>query len=187
MQGDAISKAPTSNVLLLSSLGRSGSSFFGGLLSSLPGVFYFFEPLHYLEASHLLTEEATVRSLRALFTCNIDGLILEALQKLRHFTIRHKYLKTCKKKCFNSHLLNSACRNESIRVVKTIRMQVTWLPPLLEDADSNLKVIHLVRDPRPMLLSTWRVGWNITQKMGCSMISHDLQTGRNLAALYPGR
>ncbi|XP_071535422.1 carbohydrate sulfotransferase 5-like [Panulirus ornatus] len=186
-QGNISRKAPPSNVLLLSSIGRSGSSFLGSLLSSQPGSFYFFEPLHNLEKRKILTEENAVQGLRALFTCNIDGLILEALKRKSRFTIRNQYIKTCKRKCFISNLLNSACRNKPIRVVKTIRMQVAWLLPLLEDPASNVKMIHLVRDPRASLISAWKEKWDITPEKSCSRISQDLQSGRNLNKLYPER
>ncbi|KAK3885441.1 hypothetical protein Pcinc_010356 [Petrolisthes cinctipes] len=60
---------PTTYVLLVSSMGRSGSSFLSQILSSVPSAFYYYEPLYMLH-NHL-QEDMVWQGLKGLFTCNI--------------------------------------------------------------------------------------------------------------------
>nr|XP_045622347.1 carbohydrate sulfotransferase 3-like [Procambarus clarkii] len=179
---------PSFNILLLSSLGRSGSSFLGELLATQAGVFYYFEPLRNIEARKQLQPDTVHQALQALFTCNVSGLVINAMQNSSpYFTLRNRYGKTCKRKCFHPKKLNEACRKEPIRLVKTIRMRVASLPPLLDDAASKLKVIHLVRDPRGSLISYQKLKWHALPEVSCNYINHDLRNGTNLLKQYPGR
>ncbi|KAK4322658.1 hypothetical protein Pmani_006635 [Petrolisthes manimaculis] len=70
-------KEPTTHVLLVSSMGRSGSSFLGQMLSSVPSAFYYFEPLYRM--SYQLQEGMVWRGLMGLFTCNISRKFLNAV------------------------------------------------------------------------------------------------------------
>ncbi|XP_042242250.1 carbohydrate sulfotransferase 4-like isoform X2 [Homarus americanus] len=175
------------NVLLLSSMGRSGSSFVGGLLRSQPGVFYFFEPLHRLGNSGLITPQTAIQELQGIFTCNISDVLLKGFRKEPKFTIRHNYIHTCGKDCFKPKQLNQACRSEPIRVVKTIRTRLSWLLPLLNDSSSRVKVIHLVRDPRGALISAWKIKWTISSSVSCCDIRKDLYSGKDILQVFPNR
>lgn len=178
------------NVLLLSTVGRSGSSFVGRLLHSQPDSFYFYEPLMKIEEWNRLTKETAIRSLKAMFTCNIQGLILKAIQNSAAPIIKHNNLAPCENntaECLTSEQLNIKCRNNSVKIIKTIRTKVSWLLPLLDDPAINLKVIHLVRDPRGSLISNWKAGWNNTAERSCLNMRDDLNSGRNLFRLYPDK
>ncbi|CAL4137318.1 unnamed protein product, partial [Meganyctiphanes norvegica] len=83
--------------------------------------------------------------------------------------------------------LNAACRKQPIRVIKTIRTRVSWLPALLQDSSLNFKVIHLVRDPRASLISGWKRGWKTSAEKSCKDIGEDLINGQILKDTYPGR
>lgn len=80
-------RTPYPYILILSSMGRSGSSFLGDLLGSLPGVFYLFEPLHSL---HHLNQDLAVDSLKKLFACNYTGPIYQAVRA--RYTLNYKFV-----------------------------------------------------------------------------------------------
>lgn len=170
------------HVLLLSSLGRSGSSFLGGLLTSQPTVFYFFEPLLGLKKRGRLTQESAIQGIHALVSCNITGPLSEAMLD-RSLPV----LRTCRRECYEEENARYQCLRHPIRVVKTIRTRVAWLQPLLTDPAINLKVIHLVRDPRASLISAWRLNWTITAQDACTRIDQDMAAGRTLTRLYSDR
>lgn len=179
----------TPNVVLMSSMARSGSSFLGGLLSSLPGVFYFFEPLHNIEHWHMLSPATARDGLRGLLTCNITGAIRKAVRTRGKYTVYHPYTRRCatKEACFNS-LLDETCRKEKFRVVKTIRARVSWLTSLLDDPEVNLRIIHLVRDPRGSVISNWKADWApISEATSCQNLLSDLRDGARLRRQRPGK
>ncbi|XP_042891617.1 carbohydrate sulfotransferase 3-like [Penaeus japonicus] len=181
-------RRPAANVLLLSSIGRSGSSFLGGLLNSHPGAFYIFEPLHLLEAWHRLTEATARESFKQIFTCNIRSALLKPLMKESRFTIRNSYRSLCKSNgtCYDPVEMNRVCSQHSMRIVKTIRTRVAWLVPLLKDPDIDLKILHLVRDPRASVISAAKQ-WDVRPERKCANLEEDLQSGRLLNDLFPGR
>lgn len=61
-------------------------------------------------------------------------------------------LKTCRK--VNLTLASTTCRSYKTMAIKTIRIpEINHLRTLVEDPRLNLKIIHLVRDPRAVLAS----------------------------------
>ncbi|XP_064095772.1 carbohydrate sulfotransferase 3-like [Macrobrachium nipponense] len=174
------------NVLLLASMGRSGSSFLGGLLTSQSKTVYFFEPLHDIEALHLLTEKSAMKGLRDIFTCDIKDPILSTFIRNPNFVFKEFY-KQCGRHqtCLTGEVINSRCKKKSVRVVKTIRTRVAWLQAILHDPEVNLKVIQLVRDPRASIISGWDRGWNLTAERACGWLTEDLHNGLELKIMYP--
>lgn len=176
------------NVLLLSSMGRSGSSFLGALLSSLPGSFYFYEPLRRLEQWKLLTEEIGVKSLKAVFTCNLTEPVRSALtaRNSRKISLQDARLCSSPNACFSANAVEAACRRKRFRVVKTIRSRVSWLPELLKDAEVNLRVIHLVRDPRGSITSGRKAGWFTAEpETYCERLHADIHDGLQVQRQFP--
>ncbi|XP_042858624.1 carbohydrate sulfotransferase 3-like [Penaeus japonicus] len=180
------------NVLLLSSLGRSGSSFLGGLLNSQPGAFYIFEPLHRLKISHMLSDVTARESFMQIITCNLTGRILDALAAEPDFAIRTPLAYSCDpskpyQPCFDAKRLKQACDKLPIKIMKTIRTRVAWLEPLLRDPKANLIVLHLVRDPRATVISATELEWDIQPLKQCKELVDDLNSGVELAKMLPGR
>ncbi|KAK3892545.1 hypothetical protein Pcinc_003621 [Petrolisthes cinctipes] len=160
---------PATHILLVSSMGRSGSSFLGQILSSIPSAFYYFEPLYRL--SHHLQEDMVWQGLKGLFTCNMSRTFLYAVVNSAT--------------CLKSGGLVKGCRSKKVKVIKSIRTQVAWVAPLLK-AMPSLKVIHLVRDPRGTICSMVSLGWlKWFRFRGCDTLSQDLLDGNTLTALYP--
>lgn len=180
------------NVLLLSSMGRSGSSFLGGLLNSQPGAFYIFEPLHRLEAWRLVSDAMARQTFKQIVKCNFTGTLLDGLASEPDFAIRTPSAYSCRltkknQTCFDAKKLKTACNKLPIKIIKTIRTRVAWLEPLLRDPEANLMVIHLVRDPRPSIISAIEREWNIKPERKCKELEDDLISGLQLDKALPGR
>merc|ERR1712080_692838 len=143
---------------------RSGSTFLGDLLNRNPGVFYYFEPLHYYSQ---MTKKEKAESqepedfLRSLYTCSFTS---RNVGFLHHVAVpANKFLlKNHNKRLWNScanllpretmcllpEYLNQICPLYPIRLIKTVRLRVAKVEPLLKDPAMDLKVVMLVRDPR---------------------------------------
>nr|XP_026694680.1 carbohydrate sulfotransferase 1-like [Ciona intestinalis] len=161
---------------------RSGSSFTGQIFNQHPNVFYFFEPLYFL-----LGEYGSQRKLEVLdkiFTCNFTGMTSlydDVINSSSHQSFKRD-VENCRKDgfCFgrNSRALAStnggitdwskitrACETAELRVVKTLRIyKLFWLKRFFDDPVLDLKVLHLVRDPRAVFESRARI-FNANESM----------------------
>ncbi|XP_078533387.1 carbohydrate sulfotransferase 6-like [Lissotriton helveticus] len=168
--------------LLILTSWRSGSSFVGQLFNQNPNVFYLFEPTKHVWAKfnnqnptllHLPMRDL----LKSVFMCDmsafqpylsqakyISDLFMwyevralcspPACEALNRFDIIDR--PTCKNKCLYSTFdkVEEACKTYSHVVVKTVRfLDLKILYPLLRDPQLNLKILHLVRDPRAIFSS----------------------------------
>lgn len=90
--------------------------------------------------------------------------------------------------------LQRICSDSPFRIIKTIRLQLHDIKNLLEDLP-NLKIIHLVRDPRATLLSqarlgmcsSWRGGQVGCTNLFCKRLENDVLEEERLLKRYPGR
>ncbi|XP_026887039.1 carbohydrate sulfotransferase 6 [Electrophorus electricus] len=169
------------HVLLLSSW-RSGSSFLGQVFSQHPSVFYLMEPAWHvwtaLKRPGARGLRMAVRDLvRSVFQCDLS--VMDAYLPPRHnvsqvFMWSHSralcsppactltprdgfsYEPDCKLNCDRVGLQGAqqACRTYSHVVLKEVRFfELESLYPLLRDPTLDLRIIHLVRDPRAVLRS----------------------------------
>ncbi|CAJ1057036.1 carbohydrate sulfotransferase 6 [Xyrichtys novacula] len=169
------------HVLLLSSW-RSGSSFLGQAFSQHPSVFYLMEPAWHvwniLFDKGLKVLRMAVRDLfRGMFQC--DFSVMEAYLPEQHnvsalfmwfesralcsppacpLTPRNQLSNQtrCKKACDarGLQLAQDACSTYSHVVLKEVRfLELESLYPLLQDPHLDIRIIHLVRDPRAVLRS----------------------------------
>ncbi|XP_037792348.1 carbohydrate sulfotransferase 1-like [Penaeus monodon] len=173
------------NVLVLSSMGRSGSSFLAEILASRGRNVYLVEPIRSLPQSQMVDEHSVREELKSCFRCDLR-------QEFLHFgdkpssSVRHPY--TAKKDFagVDLEIIKGYCRQEPTRIVKTIRTRLAWVAELLQE-DPSLKVVHLVRDPRGSLKSAAKVKWQLNPKETCSKIMEDLQTRQEMEKIYPNR
>ena len=70
-----------------------------------------------------------------------------------------------------TRILRKECLKSKVRIIKTIRTRLTWLVDILEEFP-NLKIVHLVRDPRAVVNSLIRVGKCKKQNGGVPGCSH---------------
>ncbi|XP_073515212.1 carbohydrate sulfotransferase 5-like [Phyllobates terribilis] len=163
--------------LLILSTWRSGSSLLGQIFSQHPDVFYLMEPAWHVwrtlpsYSAHVL--HMAVRDMvRSVFKCDMSvfDTYIENKKNVSHLFqwYSSKALcsppacdsfsrynisngTACRKLCGNSSFskVEEACDKYSHIVVKELRfLDITVLYPLLKDPSLNLKILHLVRDPR---------------------------------------
>ncbi|KAG8199683.1 hypothetical protein JTE90_022133 [Oedothorax gibbosus] len=145
--------------VLLVSYARTGSSFVGDLLQSVPDTFYHFEPLHFISNPVLNSSFDDARVLlNKVFNCNVSSIkgYLPWIQLHKEYMKLKRslnYWKECSKKkknlCFNASFVDSTCRKHKTVIVKTIRLKLREASELfLTHPNLNLKIIYLMRDPR---------------------------------------
>lgn len=173
------------NVLVLSSTGRSGSSFLAETLASRGRNVYLVEPVRSLPEAQREDEHAVRDELQACFRCDLRWEFFHQGDRPSS-SIRHPY--TFKKdfKSVDFERIKGYCHQEPLRIVKTIRTRLAWVTELLQ-VDPNLKVIHLVRDPRGSLKSAAKVNWQMDPKKTCSEVMEDLQARKEMEKIYPNR
>ncbi|KAK6477208.1 carbohydrate sulfotransferase 6-like [Huso huso] len=169
------------HILILSSW-RSGSSFVGQVFNQHPDVFYLMEPAWHVWVSMYQNSASTLRMavrdlIRSVFQCdmyvfdaympekrNVTHLFqwsvsralcsLPACDLYKREEISNEM--TCKKMCSKTQFdkVEEACKSYSHVVLKEVRVfDLESLYPLLKDPSLNLKIIHLIRDPRAVVKS----------------------------------
>ena len=103
------------------------------------------------------------------------------------------------KKTYNECIptLTPVCRTAKHRVTKVLRLSLDNTDRLLRE-NPQLKVIHLLRDPRGIIHSHKKTGWfpfsgksqeevRNDAEATCSRMLHDIEAGRILMDRYPNR
>ncbi|XP_067130352.1 carbohydrate sulfotransferase 5-like isoform X1 [Centruroides vittatus] len=197
---------------------RSGSSFVGKLLQSPSQAFYHFEPLHYLFDRKRSRSRSSGRS-RAypskyptphefthdIFMCKYRNSFLNWAKNHNSLKIlqrNERYWKSCSdvngtNLCYNAEYFHNKCRNFTMQVAKTIRMSVSEAHTMLDTyKDLNLKIIHLLRDPRGIMNSRSKpsiASWCKTDitcyssRVFCAKLDSDLMEAERILQKYPNR
>ena len=157
--------------VLIMAYWRTGSTYFGQLLSRYPRTYYNYEALHLFsnKGNHWknYTEEEGIQLIEDLLNCDFQSnLTIKYLSHIKYHrtkvTFQVPYLSdNCKHDtCFDPNLHSNLCNNSSMNMIKTVRLRISSVKALLESYP-RLKIIVLVRDPRAVLNSRWTgfTGW----------------------------
>ncbi|XP_069104988.1 carbohydrate sulfotransferase 1-like [Argopecten irradians] len=208
---DAISESKGSMVLLVTYL-RSGSSFLGEIVQQVPNAIYSFEPIRPFmrDQTYLSTERGTclfssdncsrtpdnvynevLKSIKEFYECNLKRLPKSVLKKLAWGGPKCYQEKEIEK-CLSE--MNSVCKSGT-RILKTIRLSMDVVDDLMY-MFPDLKVIHLLRDPRGMLASrmktlpgigTKQLGMSRAGRAVCDRYDRDIRIAASFGVKYPNR
>ncbi|CAL4066161.1 unnamed protein product [Meganyctiphanes norvegica] len=176
------------HVLILSSVGRSGSSFLGDILASQGKNVYFYEPVRYIGPERWTNKTTVIQTLKNTFHCKYSNEIFNITKK-PYNTFRHPYTLHYKNVSrLDLEHARDLCQQSPLIIIKTIRTRLAWSRELLEDPSLNLHLIHLVRDPRGTLYSMDNyVKWMKEEKDVCGPIKQDLSYKKNMEMIFPNR
>lgn len=189
-QSTLINGIPGKNIIILLAYFRSGSSWTGGFFNQHPDVMYLFEPLHN-QVDHITKNRSAViqRILENIFRCDFKSAFL----KRSNFLPRSRLYGNCRSKETAStyECMSDLCRNYKTITIKLIRADVKDIEPLIvKYPQYYIRVLHLIRDPRGMMLSQQRakhhkpeVTYKVAQKM-CNRMVENLQNGSKLNTRY---
>ncbi|XP_037035043.1 carbohydrate sulfotransferase 1-like [Bradysia coprophila] len=162
---------------------RSGSTFLGEILNSMPGNYHHFEPLVNYGIRVVRgppDDERAIYQLQQLLHCNYSNL-----SEYVNFGAKHKFVynynarlwKYCylhpghpnktqihthpddPRYCSNASFLSSFCKLFPLQSMKVLRLRLALTEQLLEDPSLNVRIVFLVRDPRGLMLSRKRCKW----------------------------
>ncbi|XP_071958332.1 carbohydrate sulfotransferase 1-like [Antedon mediterranea] len=181
LKADSFHKSPdqitrSTNVILLASW-RSGSSLTGQFFNQHEQIFYLFEPLKYLGVQRVNQQKAAM-ALKQMFSCEFDNMhqwaertSADILHRISSKSLISPTLcplintetigpasdnRWLIKKCppLDGKQVSDICRSYRHKFIKVIRIaNITSLEVLLKDPTQNVKIIHLVRDPRALYYS----------------------------------
>lgn len=146
------------------------------------------------------------RSCYSVFRLTTTAVYGDILYFFTGFGVKTKIFRNCVRKDVSrtgnrsqsllvcAHVLQKQCEMSPLRIIKTIRMDLSAVRSLL-DLLPNLKVIYLLRDPRSVLLSQNAVGycgkqfggWSGCTNKHCYRVENDVITFENIAREKPER
>ncbi|XP_069976791.1 carbohydrate sulfotransferase 4 [Penaeus vannamei] len=167
------------HVLLLSSVGRSGSTFLGELLSQRPRTVFMFEPELFLQHKSPagVTAAASRDLIHRMLACDFSEE-WSAWAKTRKNVWEPDNHDVCDHHVGRDYhqCLREICRSNVFKVIKTIKLRVWWAGEVL--LGGGVKVVHLVRDPRASFMSLHLLGMVQADYKDLEMVS-------TMRALFP--
>lgn len=161
-------REPVKKVLLLSSVGRSGSSFLGQMLATVEHSAYFYEPIRGLPAASRWKD--TTEELLRYFNCTVRNTVFQEGPQPNIIVVHFSNVGR-KKKQITPDTAVERCLAEPLVIIKTIRTRIEWvLARMQRNEFDNVKVIHLVRDPRGSYISMKKLKWRLTEEQMCNNV-----------------
>ena len=170
-------------ILLIVGHGRSGSTLLANIFNQSPRVFYIFEPLHGVQRmygrNNVDYDNVALHTLMEIFLCRFNDTKLNQ-EVSRFYRFNSKALSSppfCKYDAADTRwnastcrpveqkLLESVCKTKyDITVLKILMDRIPWgsIGALFEAcviSGVECKVIHLIRDSRPVVFSSRRVSF----------------------------
>ncbi|KAL5015462.1 hypothetical protein ScPMuIL_009732 [Solemya velum] len=205
----AVSKHYTT-VLLIAYM-KGGSTFVGRILGSLPQSVYYYEPIMSLttfgyissndETCNIITDkcgvtdgmtEKAIKIIDNIIHCNLSDVPRRHIHNLG-FIPTCTSIKDISSKCTDER--KNVCREQKFRVAKVLRLAMDTVGLIMESQPS-VKVIHLLRDSRKILVSrmTHMVRSSLfktfilnASRSLCDKIYKDISIARVLEKKYPSR
>eukprot|EP00057_Strongylocentrotus_purpuratus_P004866 XP_003729654.1 PREDICTED: carbohydrate sulfotransferase 5-like [Strongylocentrotus purpuratus] len=196
------------NVLIVAAM-RTGSSFLGELFQQRRDFFYMFEPgmqiMHKLDSANLTRRviyTKLIDMLNGFYRCKFNDISF-FIDELNHRTVHGRQQSIaalvtsqfCRKTRLPGHrsnklvcdpvsekVLETACATRDHTAVKSIRvLDINLMISAVKDPDMNLKLIHLIRDPRSMILSRLKLKFPAIKVFNVTELS---DTFRNVLLKY---
>nr|XP_054757403.1 carbohydrate sulfotransferase 3-like [Lytechinus pictus] len=166
-------------VIIILAQWRFGSSVIGELFNQNPGIFFMFEPLWVVEKMVTLwrlpgpfapeTYFYQTKVMRDFAKCDFSDEFIGVVNLTNHWGGKMLNRAICKRtgngcKIPNAEWLSNVCKSfEGHLAAKLIRGDFDTIKPLIVDDHVNVKVIHLVRDPRGSAASRINYLFNIAK------------------------
>ncbi|XP_037285514.2 carbohydrate sulfotransferase 4 isoform X1 [Rhipicephalus microplus] len=154
-------------VVIIIAYYRSGSTFFGELLSSAPRTFFHFEPLMMFTVSGGIRpgrECHAFQLLDGLVRCHFDPLYTVWLENNPYYKYNHFLADICERgqSCSSPGHLSALCSRAATQVFKFTRLRARQVASWIEQNQNiaeTVRVVHLVRDPRAIYSSRRGLRW----------------------------
>lgn len=171
-----LSKENISYILLLTQM-RSGSKFTGEILSTIHKSFYTEEPL--VERSRLnsnFTKEPIKEFLKTIFNCEFSRRPRYYQQRMFPYFMHNVETRIIHRNFpqlrLDPSLDDALCRISTTRIIRTVQTPADEVFKLLHELE-NIKIIHLVRDPRGIIYSRRVIGYHYDDV--CERLLKDLR------------
>ncbi|CAK1548356.1 unnamed protein product [Leptosia nina] len=181
---------------------RSGTTFLGEVLNSVPGNYYHYEPLLNYEIIQIRGtphSDKALNMITKMLKCDYEGMDdyfeygKTHLHQFSHNTRLWDHCKYRKELCFDADFTSKFCRLFPFQSMKVVRIRLRLMKQLLENKELNIKVILLIRDPRGVMQS--RQHRNFCQpspdcwkpELLCADMVSDYVAASRLISEYPDR
>lgn len=174
----------------------------GDIINTLPGNFYFFEPLSsygIVQLNETVAKEAMESEVKHLMNCRF-GRASKYMDELSvdrpSFRMNTRLWNACKVQrdfCVSVEFLHAFCRQCPMITMSLTRIRLRDMTSVLEDKDMDARIILLIRDPRAVMQSRENKKWC---RRGpdcqdpvrlCQFMTDDYNAYRKLVKAYPDR
>lgn len=160
---------------------HSGSTLLGDLLSCKERCrrIYFNEPISTI--TDCPSQELAIRETERYFRCDIPHDFYHRSEKLDGeqrtiydtITFESPSGKTSGI-TKNVSVMKDMCEKQDYVMVKTVRVRLAWVKSMMQDKDLDLRVVHLVRDPRGVIHSMRHTKGDMRDGQSPATICHQM-------------
>lgn len=132
----------TSLKIVIITTWRSGSSFFGNIISSIPGMFYVYEPLSSFRARRIReppNSKLAINDIKSFFRCDYNKLpnYIKFIERFPYIMLFNRpslpYWSEYNNITFHPDFLTKFCNLFPFQTLKVLRLQLNWVNELLSD------------------------------------------------------